>query len=37
MAAINYINATEFLETLKAQGLLIVSVYEYEADRKSVV
>lgn len=33
MAAINYINATEFLETLKAQGLLIVSVYEYEATK----
>lgn len=33
MAAINYINATEFIETLKAQGLVIVSSHEYEATK----
>jgi len=29
----NYINATEFIEMLKAQGLVIVSVKEYEATK----
>lgn len=41
MAAINYINASEFIETLKSQGLVIVSAHEYEAtkdmDRKRLM
>lgn len=31
--SIKYINAAEFIETLKSQGLVIVSVYEYEATK----
>lgn len=33
MANITYIDAADFLETLKAQGLVIVSVHEYEATK----
>jgi hypothetical protein len=33
MAAINYINANDFMETLRANGLVIVSVAEYEATK----
>ncbi|MNQ92328.1 hypothetical protein D3C85_1077500 [compost metagenome] len=33
MGAINYIDANEFIEALKSQGLVIVSVREYEATK----
>lgn len=33
MAGPVYINASEFIETLKAQGLCIVSVNEFEAKK----
>lgn len=33
MANPTYIDANEFIETLKAQGLVIVSVREYEATK----
>ena len=33
MAAINYINANDFIEALLAKGLVIVSVSEYEATK----
>ena len=33
MATPRYIDANEFIETLKAQGLVIVSVREYEATK----
>lgn len=36
MAAINYINANDFMETLRANGLVIVSVSEYEATKNLV-
>ena len=34
MAAINYINANDFIETLKSQGLVIVSIHEFEAGKE---
>lgn len=33
MAATNYINANDFIETLKSQGLVIVSVKDFEASK----
>lgn len=33
MSTPTYIDANEFIETLKAQGLVIVSVREYEATK----
>ncbi|MCG9792511.1 hypothetical protein [Flavobacterium algicola] len=34
MEKINYINATEFLETLKDRGLVIVSAKDFEASKE---
>lgn len=36
MAVKNYINAIEFIETLKLHGLVIVSVKEFEAGKDMV-
>jgi hypothetical protein len=36
MAAINYINANDFIETLKSHGLVIVSINEFEAGKDAV-
>lgn len=36
MAAINYINANDFIETLKSHGLVIVSISEFEAGKDAV-
>lgn len=33
MSAVKYIDANEFIETLKSHGLVIVSVREYEATK----
>jgi len=33
MAAINYIDADDFIETLKSKGLVIVSVKDFEASK----
>lgn len=34
MSAIQYIDANEFLETLRAQGLMVVSVKDFEAGKE---
>ena len=36
MAAPNYINANDFIETLKSHGLVIVSIHEFEAGKDAV-
>ena len=36
MAAINYINANYFIETLKSHGLVIVSIREFETGKDLV-
>ena len=36
MAAQNYINANDFIETLKSHGLVIVSIHEFEAGKDLV-
>jgi hypothetical protein len=33
MSATNYINANDFIETLKSHGLVIVSIREFEAGK----
>jgi hypothetical protein len=36
MAVINYVDANEFLQTLKDRGLVIVSVKEFEAGKEII-
>ena len=36
MAAPNYINANDFIETLKSHGLVIVSIHEFELGKDAV-
>jgi len=36
MSEVVYINANEFIETLKSQGLCIVSVKEFEANKEII-